>query len=127
MNLFRHPSPQEGFSLVELLVVIAMIGVLAATAIPRFNDFRASAFDSRAQQDIRSLATAQELHHALNETYADDPDDLAGFAASEGVTVAVASADATAFEASAQHGSGRRVFTWDSSADPPLEITDQQQ
>ena len=65
---------QRGFSLFELLVVIAIIGVLAAVAVPRFADFRAAAYDARSQQDLRNLASAQELYRAANAAYAADLD-----------------------------------------------------
>ena len=70
---------ERGFSLFELLVVIAIIGVLAAAAIPRFADFRAAAYDSRSEQDLRNLASAQELYRAANETYAADVGQLPSF------------------------------------------------
>jgi prepilin-type N-terminal cleavage/methylation domain-containing protein len=111
---------ERGFSLFELLVVIAIIGVLAAAAIPRFADFRAAAYDSRSQQDLRNLASAQELYRASNETYADDAAVLPSFQPSEGVELTIESADTTAFRATAQHPGGRNVYTWDTSAQPAL-------
>jgi prepilin-type N-terminal cleavage/methylation domain-containing protein len=111
---------QGGFSLFELLVVIAIIGVLAAAAIPRFSDFRAAAYDSRSQQDLRNLASAQELYRAVNEVYADDVALLPSFRPSEGVEVTIESADNTAFRASASHPGGRTLYGWDSQAQPAL-------
>jgi len=110
----------RGFSLFELLVVIAIIGVLAAAAIPRFSDFRAAAYDSRSQQDLRNLASAQELYRAVNESYAADVAALPSFRPSEGVEVTIDSADEAAFQASAQHPGGRNLYSWDSSAQPTL-------
>jgi type IV pilus assembly protein PilA len=110
----------SGFSLFELLVVIAIIGVLAAAAIPRFADFRAAAYDSRSQQDLRNLASAQELYRAANETYATDLTELTSFRTSDGVDVTIDSADPTAFHASAEHPGGRNLYEWDSAAQPAL-------
>ena len=114
---------ERGFSLFELLVVIAIIGVLAAAAIPRFADFRSAAYDSRSEQDLRNLASAQELYRATNETYADDVALLPSFQPSEGVEIAIESADTTAFRASASHPSGQNSYTWDTSAQPALSST----
>ena len=108
---------QKGFTLVELLVVIAIIGVLAAAAIPRFADFRAAAYDSRSEQDLRNLASAQELYRASNETYATD---IAGLASFTPVELTIDSADQTAFHATAEHPSGHNVYQWDSAAQPAL-------
>ncbi len=110
----------SGFSLLELLVVVAILGILVAAALPRFAEFRAAAYDSRSQQDLRNLAAAEELYRATSPTYADDTALLTGFAASEGVEVALESADETGFVATATHPAGSRDFRWDSSADPPL-------
>ncbi len=108
------------FTLFELLVVIAIIGVLAAVAVPRFADFRAAAYDSRSQQDLRNLAAAQELHRASAEAYATNPGELTGFVPSDGVEIVIEHADRTAFRARAEHEAGRRVYSWDSAARPPL-------
>ena len=110
----------SGFSLFELLVVIAIIGVLAAAAIPRFADFRAAAYDSRSQQDLRNLASAQELYRAANETYATDLTALTSFRTSDGVDVTIDSADQAGFHATAEHPGGHNLYEWDSSAQPAL-------
>jgi len=114
---------RNGFSLFELLVVIAIIGVLAAVAIPRFTDFRAAAYDARSQQDLRNLASAQELYRATNERYADDAALLASFRPSDGVELVIEAADETAFRASATHPAGNNEYRWDSEAQPALTTT----
>jgi type IV pilus assembly protein PilA len=60
---------QKGFTLIELLVVVAIIGILAAIAIPQFASYRARAFCSRVESDVKNTVTALEAFYAQNETY----------------------------------------------------------
>ena len=70
--MFGTKKSQRGFTLVELAVVVVIIGVLAAFAVPRF---LASVERSKAAESFNYLATvhsAQERYHARQGTYASD-------------------------------------------------------
>ena len=60
---------QKGFTLVELMIVVAIIGILAAIAIPQFAAYRQRAFNSASQSDLRNFKTAMETDFADNQQY----------------------------------------------------------
>jgi type IV pilus assembly protein PilA len=60
---------EKGFTLIELMIVIAIIGILAAIAIPQFSSYRKRAYDGAVQADIRNAATACEAYYVDHKTY----------------------------------------------------------
>nr|BFD62398.1 hypothetical protein BdHM001_10790 [Bdellovibrio sp. HM001] len=60
---------QSGFSLVELMVVVAIIGILASIAIPSINKYMAKARQSEAKTNLSSLYTAEKAFFTEYNTY----------------------------------------------------------
>ncbi len=76
--LSKFRKTEEGFTLIELMIVIAIIGILAAIAIPQFSAYRQRSYNSAAQADLRNAATAQEAYYVDWSTYIDDTSILIG-------------------------------------------------
>lgn len=66
LNQIRN---RKGFTLIELLIVVAIIGILAAIAIPQFSQYRAKAYNSAAQSDLKNSKTGLEAFFADNQKY----------------------------------------------------------
>ena len=67
-NWLRKPL---GFSLLELMVVVAILGILATVAVPRFNIFRSRARQSEAKSNLGIIFTLQESFAIDHEKYYD--------------------------------------------------------
>jgi type IV pilus assembly protein PilA len=62
---------QRGFSLIELLIVVAIIGIIAAIAIPHFMNSRQAAHNASAFSSLRLIHTAQISYRMRNTQYGD--------------------------------------------------------
>ena len=97
----------EGFTLVEMLVVMAIIGILVAVAIPQFLNYRKSGFEAQIKEDLRNAAAAQESYFAANQAYiggALTSGNPPGYNRSAPITI-TADATANAFTLTAIHAS----------------------
>ena len=60
---------QAGFSLVELMVVVGIIGILAAIAVPKLQQFTAKSKQSEARVNLKSIHTMQQAYYTENTTF----------------------------------------------------------
>ncbi len=61
---------ERGFTLIELMIVVAIIGILSAIAIPNFNKFQAKSKQSEAKLNLKSIFTAAKARLAEKDDYA---------------------------------------------------------
>jgi type IV pilus assembly protein PilA len=66
---FRKSLDSSGFTLVELMIVVAIIGILAAVAIPNYQKYQARARQSEAKIALAALYTAQKSYAVENSSF----------------------------------------------------------
>jgi prepilin-type N-terminal cleavage/methylation domain-containing protein len=92
---------RRGFTLIELLIVVVIISILAAIAIPKFTSAKEKAYMSHLRTDLRNLATAQEAYSTDNAVYYAGavPSPALVYNPSPGVTITITVANATGWGA----------------------------
>lgn len=59
----------DGFTFIEFSVVLAILGILAAIAVPQYSNYRERAYNQTAISDLKNVAAAQEAFFADHQTY----------------------------------------------------------
>jgi type IV pilus assembly protein PilA len=73
----------KGFTLIELMIVVAIIGILAAIAIPNFIKFQARSKQSEAKANLKAIYTAEKAYFQEKDTYSPEVGRI-GFAPERG-------------------------------------------
>lgn len=100
---FQSNKSRPGFTLVELLLVMLIIGILAGIAYGRFQDSKARGFKAAMTSDLGELRIAQEAFWAENQQYSTTASVL-DWRPTSNVTVNISSGDTHAgYDAEARH------------------------
>jgi type IV pilus assembly protein PilA len=115
-------ATERGFTLLELILVVTIIAILGAIAIPQFVGYRQTAFDARAKSDLRNAANAEEAYFLGTGDYLDCSDrdcatQLPDFRLSDTVTINMVAANGPqpTFQGTAYCAAGQKTFKYDSA------------
>lgn len=96
---------ESGFTLIELVVVVVIIGLLAAIALPRLGGAKERAYVAAMRSDLRNLSTHEESHFYDFSVYTPDVNALkaAGWEQTQMITINIVEATASGWSAVASH------------------------
>jgi len=97
-------APRNAFTLIELLIVVVVIGILAAIAVTSFKNTKGKAYYASVRSDLQNLVTAEESFFYDHRAYSSDLDSL-NATKSPGVMLTVVEATVTGWSATAYHPS----------------------
>jgi type IV pilus assembly protein PilA len=117
----RHLKPassNRGFTLLELMVVIAVVGILAAIAIQQFSLYRSRATDASMRSDLKNAALAMESYYGefLDYPASVSAIQLVGYRKTNGVTLTINVTSPNTFTLTAAMPNGTQPsYTFDST------------
>lgn len=109
----------RGFTLIEMMLVVMIIGILVSIMVPRFANTKEKAIVTTMKSDLKNFATAEESYYYDNSSYTTSVALLPSFRSSVGVSITVNEAGAGGWSGTAASSAVvRRCFLFVGSAAP---------
>jgi len=113
---FNRKKDEKGFTLIELMIVIAIIGILAAIAIPQFSAYRARAYNAAAVSDGKNGFTASQAYFSDNPGGTSSLAILTSYGLKQSANVTVTTGGTIdALTVQSTHDSGNKSYSFDSN------------
>ena len=114
-----RPRPRGGFTLIELMIVIVIIGILATMAILNYTSTKQKSYEAQMKSDLRNLATAEEAYFYDSSAYTASLPLMNNFTPSAGSAIVVNEATKVGWSATASStGTGRKCYLFMGTATP---------
>ncbi|MBI4420884.1 MAG: prepilin-type N-terminal cleavage/methylation domain-containing protein [Gemmatimonadetes bacterium] len=96
---------RRGFTLIELMLAVVIVGLLATVALPQLSNARERTYTSVLKSDLRNFVAAEESYFYDFSVYTSDPASVVprGFEGSDDVSLVVHEATASGWSATASH------------------------
>lgn len=117
----RHVIKRRGFTLIEILIAMIVLGVLSAIAVPTIKDYLAGANDAAMKDDLEKAMADGHLYFTQNNTYAAYPTTRVKLSPNN--TLTVVSADATTLSLKVSNSSSNRNCVHSTDENPALTCT----